>query len=128
AWSLDVGFRLVGRYRLCVAAVTVADPTDPGTCWSVISDLDSEYAWRMVKFYHSYGMGGAKRILLDAARLRPSMATSWPDFSTYCRLNSGLYSKSKDEGGFGENPVRWVELVNDVFALGEPYGLTVEQA
>jgi len=110
-FSLEIGFRLVRHYRKVVMGWEISG-LDPG----------SETAWRFVKFAHSIGPGAAHRIVVDASS-QAGMLGSWGLFSEYCRLNDGRYRLSKEDGGLGHSPAKWINFVNDVFVSGEPYGL-----
>lgn len=105
-YSIEAGFVLMNYHRKCVAGYKLPD-----------LDPTSEYAWRLVKFSHCIGAGASKVITLDA--LKAGMAGNWGTLSMWCGSNVAYY-----EGKKYSNPVHWCDFINEMFMLGEPYGVS----
>ncbi len=107
-YSLEAGFKLINyyakvvRFRARVCNVSLAE--------------GSEFFWRLVKLGHSMGGGSLSVMLRDAAAA--NAASSWDSFSAFLRAHDADYLHR-----LKHSPVKWLSLIDRMFAIGRPYGV-----
>lgn len=107
-YSLDAGCILADHYRQIVDGWAVS-ALEPGT---------ATY-WLLVKMAHSYGAGGARVIVKDAAGA--GALGSWTDFLAFCTAHDADY-----QFRFRHSSLKWAKFVDRVRVIGEPFGLTMQ--
>jgi len=116
-YSLEAGFTLIASYnRRVLKAASHASITDQRVRAFLDTPHGTEYRFRLVKFFHSIGGGAAKAIFLDA--LIDQAADSWAALSIYAMERDDQYLHE-----LKHRPSKWIGLVNEMFKIGEPYGI-----
>ena len=101
-YSIDAGIKLIARYVSEAQSLGVA-PTG------------SSYFWKLVKFLHSLGSGGVRKIVNEAKLA--GQAGSWAALENYAITNdSHFLSVTK------HSPKKWMPFVDKVAAKGAPFG------
>jgi hypothetical protein len=101
-YSIAGGIALVKDYADFVKKLDVAEP-------------DTAYFWRVVKLVHTMGRGATKKIVEGAKSA--GAASSWETLSQHAVGNNDLYLKKTKH-----SPRKWFPLVDQVYAIGRPYG------
>jgi hypothetical protein len=109
-YSLQSGFMLIEYYRHAHRRMCDANNI---TCVLPMT----EYYWRMIKFAHSMGQGSVGAFLRDAAAV--GAANDWPSLCAYLTANDARYLHQ-----LKHSPVKWIGLINRMFAIGQPYGIS----
>lgn len=111
-YSLVSGFRLITYYSARIEAFTYATGlrVQPG----------SEFYWRLVKLAHSIGQGACKVMMTDAAHQH---IDNWAAFAAFFLEHDAEYTKR-----LRHSPLKWVRLVDRMFEIGRPFGVSTEPA
>lgn len=101
-YSINAGLMLIGHYMGDVDKLGVAPK-------------GSDYYWRLVKLAHTMGVGAMDKIV--AAAQAAGDAKSWSDLEQYALTHDKeLLSATK------HSPAKWFPFVDEVYAVGEPFG------
>ena len=101
-YSISAGIALINKYTGDTERLGVAPK---GT----------SYFWRVVKLIHTMGLGATKKIV-ELARAA-GQAGTWDSLERFALANENTIMSAVHH-----SPTKWLPMVDQVYALGQPYG------